>query len=111
MSILWETKEVLSWNNNPSVQPIPSLFIQALELCHKYQLQKIFYNKGLKENAQQFSDMIHYLSVTQPVETEKSNIVYYKVLDAIADQKDTLIHGLHSTFIDKRGLPYLLIDD
>ena len=73
--------------------------------------KKIFYNKGLKENAQQFSDMIHYLSVTQPVETEKSNIVYYKVLDAIADQKDTLIHGINSTYIDKRGLPYLLIDD
>ena len=88
-----------------------TIFDEALELCHKYQLQKIFYNKGLKENAQQFSDMIHYLSVTQPVETEKSNIVYYKVLDAIADQKDALIHGLHSTFIDKRGLPYLLIDD
>ena len=57
--------------------------------------------------------MIHYLSVTRPVETEKSNIVYYKVLDVIADQKDTLIyilHDLHSTFIDKRGLPYLLIE-
>ena len=76
--------------------------------------KKIFYNKGLKENAQQFSDMIHYLSVTQPVETEKSNIVYYKVLDAIADKKYTLtyiLHDLHSTFIDKRGLLYLLIDD
>ena len=90
-----------------------TIFDEALELCHKYQLQKIFYNKGLKENAQQFSDMIHYLSVTQPVETEKSNIVYYKVLNAIADQKDTLIyilHDLHSTFVDKRGLPYLLIE-
>ena len=29
LSVLWETKEVLSWSNNPSVQPIPSLFIQS----------------------------------------------------------------------------------
>ncbi len=57
--------------------------------------------------------MFQYLSIVQPLSTEKSNVVYYKALDAVADDKDTLmfvLHDLYSAFIKKKSLSFLLVE-
>ena len=83
---------------------------ELLEHLYTYRLQKNIYSSLLKK---QFSDVYHYLSATQPLTVEKSNVIYYKVLDAIADEKDTLmfvLQDLHSAFIEKKSLTYLLLE-
>ncbi len=57
--------------------------------------------------------MFQYLSIVQPLSTEKSNVVYYKALDAVADDKDTLmfvLQDLYSAFIKKKRLSFLLVE-
>lgn len=54
-----------------------------------------------------------YFSTTRPSHTEKSNIYYSKVIDAIANNKDTimaLLHELHEEHIIKQHREWLLVE-
>lgn len=78
---------------------------------YAYQLQQNIYNKTSDDFF--FSNLINYMSITQPLTVEKSNVVYYKVIDAIADQKDTVLavlHSLYATYINGKGLDYLIVE-
>ena len=60
-----------------------------------------------------FLNMQGYFSVTRVNHTEKSNILYLEVMDAVADSKDTMItmlNNLHKRFIEDQGLQYLLVE-
>ena len=61
---------------------------------HLSNTKKYIYNRVLKKDEEQFSEVFYYLSATQALTVEKSNVVYYKVLDAIADEKDTFMFVL-----------------
>ena len=53
-----------------------------------------------------------YFSCIWPTHTEKSNYYYLDILDAIADNKDTLmslLYDLHEQFIQKKGCQYLVV--
>ena len=71
------------------------------------------HKKVNKESSTYFVTLQEYLSLTKVVEVEQSKIVYMKVLDAIADQKDTLIHilhDLHKKFIEEMRLEHVLVE-
>ncbi len=60
-----------------------------------------------------FLNMQQYFSVTRANHTEKSNVLYLEILDAVADSKDTLmevLHNLHQKFIKGHGLQYLVVE-
>ncbi len=45
--------------------------------------------------------------------TEKSNVLFLEVMDAVADTKDTMIamlHNLHQKYIQDQSLEYLLVE-
>ena len=57
--------------------------------------------------------MQEYFAVTRQTHTEKSNVAYLKVMDAIADSKDTImqvLHDLHEQFISHSGMKWLLVE-
>ena len=47
------------------------------------------YNSGFKHP---FIVLQGYFSLTRPTHTEESRVIYLKVLDAVADCKETLLH-------------------
>ena len=60
-----------------------------------------------------FLGLQQFFSVTRTTHTEKSNIFYLEVMDAIADSKDTMtamLHHLYQKFIEGQGLQYLLVE-
>ena len=60
-----------------------------------------------------FLNLQQYLSVTRINQTEKSNIFYLLVMDAVADTKATMmamLHKLYTEFIEGQGLQYLVLE-
>ena len=60
-----------------------------------------------------FLSMQQFFSLSTVNHTEKSNVVYLEVMDAVADCKDTIItmlHNLYQKFIEGQGLEYLLVE-
>ena len=60
-----------------------------------------------------FLNIQQYLSATRVTRTEKSNVYYLEVMDAVADTKDTMIemlYNLHHKFIEDQGLNYLVVE-
>ena len=59
-----------------------------------------------------FADLQEFFVITKPREEEKSNIVYFDVLDAIADNKETILlvlHKLRKQFIEGQGKQWLVV--
>ena len=59
-----------------------------------------------------FLSMQQYFAITRANHTEKSNVLFLEVMDAIADTKDTMIamlQNLHQKFIEGQGLEHLLV--
>ena len=53
-----------------------------------------------------------YFDTTRATHTEKSNIAYYKVLDAVADNRETvlnLLNDLYDKFIRHQARDYLVL--
>ena len=67
-------------------------------------------NSGFKHP---FLGLQDYYSLIRPTHTEKSNVMYLEVLDAVADCKDTmltLLHSLQTRFIEGKGLQWLILE-
>lgn len=63
-------------------------------------------------SAHTFCDMQEFFVLTKPKEDEKSNIVYFDVLDAITDNKETVLlvlHKLRKDFIEGQGKQWLVV--
>lgn len=76
-----------------------------------YMLQKVAVSS--KHPNKNFVNMQDYFLCTRATHTEKSNVFYHNIMDAKSDSKDTLVsmlHDLHQNFVQKRGLPYLLVE-
>ena len=52
----------------------------------------------LSESDQPFMNMQDYFSTTRVTHTEKSEVAYFEVMNAVSDSKDTQIEMLHSLF-------------
>lgn len=49
----------------------------------------------------------------RPTHTQKSNVKYHRVMDAVADTKDTMmvmLDDLHKQYVTKHKLEYLIIE-
>ena len=57
--------------------------------------------------------MQEYFAITSVNHTERSNVAYLKVMDAVADTKDTIItvlHNLQQKFIIGQGIENLVVE-
>ena len=76
-----------------------------------YMFQKVTVNN--KKPQKTFLNIQDYFSVTRPNHTEKSNVLYLKIMDAIADSKDTMmamLHDLHKQYIEEQHQQWLLVE-
>ena len=76
-----------------------------------YMLQKVAIADSDSEHP--FINIQDYLNITRATHTEKSQVGYLEVLDAISDSKDTqleLLHDLYSKFIKDQTREYLVIE-
>ena len=54
-----------------------------------------------------------YFSCNAATHTEKSNVLYLKIMDCKEDSKDNILfmlYEIHHQFIEKRGLQFLLVN-
>ena len=83
------------------------------ELKHEinvYMLYKVF--NTTNSTTKTVINIQDYFSCIRPTHSEKSNYYYLDILDAIADNKDTLmssLYDLHEQFIQKKGCQYLVV--
>ena len=52
-----------------------------------------------------FGGIQHYFSTTWPIHTQKSNVKYHRIMDAIADTKHTMmamLHDLHDQYTNQQ---------
>ncbi len=56
-----------------------------------------------------FISIQDYLNMTRTTHTEKSQVAYLEVMDAVSDSKDTLPDLLHDLFIKDQTREYLVI--
>ena len=76
-----------------------------------YMLQKVAVATKFPQKT--FLNIQDYFSCMRATHTEKSNVYYLNVMDAIADNKDTLIsmlHDLHKQFIAEQNCQYLVVE-
>ena len=76
-----------------------------------YIFQKVALNN--KRPQKTLLNIQDYFSVTRANHTEKSNVLHLKVMDAIADSKDTMmamLHDLHKQYIEEQGQQWLVVE-
>ena len=76
-----------------------------------YMLHKVAV--GNSEPQKNFLNIQDYFSVTRVTHTEKSNVIYLQVKDAIADTKDTMmdmLHELHQQYVVEQNHRWLIVE-
>ena len=76
-----------------------------------YILYRLLVNKNVSH--QIFLTIQDYFTVTRATHTEKSEVAYLKVMDAVADSKDTImlmLHDLHQKYIVEQNRQWLLVE-
>ena len=76
-----------------------------------YILYRLVVNKNVPH--QIFLSIQDYFTVTRATHTEKSEVAYLKVMDAVADSKDTImlmLHDLHQKYIVEQNRQWLLVE-
>ncbi len=66
-----------------------------------------------RESNKPFMSIQNHFTVTRVTHTEKSNVAYLEVMDAIADSKDTImhmLHELHQQFIIGGNMSWLVVE-
>ncbi len=81
------------------------------EEVNVYMLHTVATAKSVSESP--FMSIQDYFSLTRVTHTERSQVVYLEVMDAVADNKDTIIqmlHDLHQEFICDRSMQWLVVE-
>ena len=80
------------------------------QLCHD-----LYTYLWLKQNSKSRSNFVglqEYFALTRPREDEKSNIVYFDVLNAVADKKETVLlvlDKLRKQIVERHGKQWLVV--
>ena len=86
-------------------------FEELQQQVHTYMLLRHSVCSCESENT--FLNIQDYLSSIRTTHTEKSNVAYLQVMDAVADSKDTLmqmLNNLHEHYIVKQGKQDLVVE-
>ena len=119
--ILTTEKNHVSQHQNPSINLKLEDFFETrhesqawqemLENIDAYMLHKVTWHQS--EGTETLTSMQEFLSLLHPTHTEKSNVNYLKVMDAVADSKDTMmsmLQDLHQHFIVELKLEHLVVE-
>ena len=86
---------------------------EAQKLLFSYMLSKKAVVTGLQDDANSVVITFqHYMDILKATHTEKSAVGYIRVIDAVADSKDTVLHllsHLHDKFIKNRSRDHLAV--
>ena len=96
-------------------EPTPAELTSMLDLqdeLHSYIFLRSSAHNS-KDPESTFLGMQQFFSVVRANNTEKSNVQYLEVMDAVADTKDTMIallHNLHSKYILHQHQEFLVLE-
>ena len=88
-----------------------SSYLEFQEEIHAYTFLKLSMHKRRPQDI--FIGIQDYFSITRPTCAQKSNVKYHRIIDAIADTKDTMmvmLHELHELYITQRKQNYLIVE-
>ena len=86
-------------------------FWELKEDINAYIVTKVSIHK--KDPNKIFLGLQDYFSVIRPTHTQKSNVKYHRVMDAVADSKDTMtamLYYLHQQYISRSKHKYLVVE-
>lgn len=89
-----------------------ALKILKMEMNTYNSLQNHYHTFSDESQSESYQPVLHiqeYMTVISPVQPEKSEVVYIQVLDAVTENKDTIMFDLHSRFLEGLGNKFLVL--
>ena len=85
--------------------------MDLLSEMNAYMIHRVALNNSSFQHS--FLGLQDYCSLTRATHTKESHVIYLRVLDTVADCKDTmmaLLHSLRSRFIEQRNMRWLVLE-